>query len=173
MKIAVFSQHIPSQLAHSINTVKHAEAFLENGNDVKIFSILRYKEQKNLKNNNLKKFYGLSHDIEFVFIKDLLFFLKDIYILNLFFIILRKILLKMNIYFFYFAEKKMANLISKGEFDLVYSRCPILSFFLLKKGVNVVVESHLRYKNKKIELQSLVKYSRKNNFLLLSTISDI
>ena len=47
MKIAVTSSgHIPSQHAHSINVVKHANAFVKLGYNVELLSVKRFYENK-------------------------------------------------------------------------------------------------------------------------------
>ena len=62
MKIAIASNgHIPSQWAHSINTVKHANAFLKLGHEIELLSVKRFEEDQLLKKNlNIYNWYGFD-----------------------------------------------------------------------------------------------------------------
>jgi len=69
IKIAVISSgHIPSQWAHSINTMKMANAFSKLGHNVEVLTVERYLERKNKQRiKDIYKFYGISKNINFIF----------------------------------------------------------------------------------------------------------
>ena len=78
-KIAIVcSGHVPSQFAHSINTVKHANAFFELGYNVELLTVQRFYEKKNLKKINIFSFYGIKK-LKIKFFKDQsIFYYQDI-----------------------------------------------------------------------------------------------
>lgn len=60
--------HIPSKWAHAINVVQHARAFSLHGYTVKVFSPLRYAEQRLLRREGLKA-YGDCHGVDFALVR--------------------------------------------------------------------------------------------------------
>ena len=54
MRIAILTNHVPSRWAHSVNTMKHANEFLNLGHDVIILVVLQYLEFKNMLLNHYK-----------------------------------------------------------------------------------------------------------------------
>ena len=108
MKIAVTSSgHIPSQHAHSINVVKHANAFVKLGYNVELLSVKRFYENKFIEEiADIFDFYGVDN-LPITFFKD-----KSI---------------------FYFQEKKNIRNIDKN-FKKVFTKKDYRNFRSRKKN---------------------------------------
>ncbi len=76
MKISIASSgDIPSEWAHSINIVKHAQGFYDLGHQVKIQSVKRlYEAFLEFKIKDIHRFYGLNTKIKIEFFHDNSFF---------------------------------------------------------------------------------------------------
>ena len=80
MKIAIISTgHIPSYWAHSINVMKHANAFYKLNHEVEIITVQRLLEMKfRSKIGNIHDFYGINKSLKILFFNDSFpFFLKE------------------------------------------------------------------------------------------------
>ena len=81
MKILIYSSgEIPSQRAHSINIIKHAQAFHDLNHKVEVYSKIRLLEEIfKLKYKNINTFYGITPQVKIEFIRDkTIFYFKDI-----------------------------------------------------------------------------------------------
>ena len=127
MKIAVITDHVPTQYAHSINTMKHAQGFYSLGHKVEVLCTQRYIELKNrFKIKDIHEYYDISHKIKIkcftdkspLFFRDLRRCLKDYpyAATNK----LRKILPRTE--YILDPEKKISEYCKKNNFDLVYCR---------------------------------------------------
>jgi hypothetical protein len=75
MKIAVVAtKNIPSQWAHSINTMKHANGFYKLNNSVEILTGQHFSELKaRIKFRDVHSFYDINNKIRIRFFNDNLF----------------------------------------------------------------------------------------------------
>lgn len=173
MKIAVISEgDIPSQWAHSINTVNHANGFFNLGHDVEILAIKKYK-QFFFRNSNKKiqKFYGINQNIKIkLFLDDPRKLLKRYYrlykLINKF---LRRLprfndLLK--------PEQRIANYCIKKKIDLAYCRSYLGPYYTIKKNIPTIAEMHTNNVDKK-DLLTLMAVSENKNLKCLVTIHEI
>lgn len=76
MKISIASSgDIPSQWAHSINLVKHAQGFYDLGHQVKIHTVKRlYEDFMEFKIKDIHRLYGINTKIKIEFFRDNSFF---------------------------------------------------------------------------------------------------
>ena len=64
MKIAIVTDHVPFKRAHSINIMKHANAFHNLGHNVEILIIRRMREDiENLSIKNIFRFYDINENL--------------------------------------------------------------------------------------------------------------
>ena len=173
MRIAVVSSgNIPSQLANSINTVRHADAFLNNGHEVKVFSVLRKKEMKFLKGINIYNHYNIQI-LPFDFIKDTtVYFYNNSSVLNKLFSILETIPL-VKIFFNKskkFAEKQISNTIFSQNYDLSYCRSYFATLHNIDLGINTILETHAAYPKKIPQMVELRKKINSKYFKGIVTI---
>ncbi len=81
MKILIYSSgKIPSQRAHSINILKHVQAFHDLNHNVEVYSTIRlFEDIFKIKYKNINNFYGITSQVKIEFIKDrTIFYFKDI-----------------------------------------------------------------------------------------------
>ena len=174
MKIAIIgSGHIPTQWAHSITTMKMANAFLKLGHEVEILTVERYLEKKNnQKIKNINKFYGINKSIKILYFKDnLLFYFKG---LKPFTYILRflKILTKNRIRYILDPEKRISEYCKKNKVDVCYCRTYRTVYYNIRNGLPTIMESHTP-NIKHPDLEKVIKLSHSEYFKGLVTISDI
>jgi len=174
MKIAVVSSgHIPSQWAHSITTMKMANAFSKLGHEVEVLTVERFSEKKNnRKINNVNKFYGINESIKILYFKDnLLFYFEG---LKTFTYILRfvKILTKNTIRYILDPEKRIGEYCKKNKIDICYCRAYRTTYYNIENEIPTIMESHTP-NVKHPDLQRVIKLSHSEYFKGLVTISDI
>lgn len=173
MRIAVISSgHIPSRWAHSITTVRMAEAFSELGHEVEILTVERLVERRNKdKIGNIHSYYGLEFEIPIHFFID-----KSPYYLQE----INKLVYK-AIDLFDFATRGIIRRLVDPErdisaycvaqgFDLCYARSYRSVVFNCRSGIPTIMESHTPRIN--ADIQSVVKLSRSDSFKALVTISE-
>lgn len=174
MKIAVVSSgHIPSQWAHSITTLKMANAFHRLGHDVEVLTVERFLEKKNKQEiEDIHKFYGINRGIKILYFKDnLLFYLKEVrpfnYILWLF-----KKLTNNRIRYISDPEKRISEYCRKNSVDICYCRSYRTTYYNIKNKVPTVMECHTS-DVKHPDLQRVIRLSHSRYFKELVTIHDI
>ena len=174
MRITVTtSGHIPSQWAHSINIVKHANAFLKLGHDVQILSIERFLEQKN-KNRirNIHRFYGIADNIKIKFFKDnTIFYFEEIRPFGLI-NYLNKIT-KNNIRRISDPERKISEYCKKIGIDICYCRRArrVVHYNIINK-IPTVVEEHTPPDNRQ-DIYKMCKLSHSKYFKIFITTSEL
>jgi len=148
MKIAVITDHVPTQYAHSINTMKHAQGFFSLGHNVEILCVQRYVELKNkLKIRDIRKFYDISHKIKIKYFidKSPLFFRDLRRRLNDYPYAaknkLKKILPRTEDILD--PERKISEYCKKNDFDLAYCRrSSNAAYYNLINRIPIIIESH-------------------------------
>lgn len=147
MKIAVITQHVPSNWAHSINTMKHAQGFFKLGYDVEILVINRFQEVKNkLRIPRVHDFYAIDRKIKIRYFTDRYgsFFNESKRFNRMstkFFMILKKILPRIEDVLD--VELNISRYCKKKNFNFVYCRlAEKAAFFNILNGIPTVIESH-------------------------------
>lgn len=179
MKIAlIIPEHIPSQWAHSINFMKHAQGFFDLSHKVKILTVLRLRETLNkLKIKDIHDFYGINQKIRIRYFRDFsLLYFKETRIRKF---DLTYVITKFpKLYNIYNPEKKIGEFCRKNEIDLAYCRgIPYFKgtisavFYNIINKIPTVLESHL-YRIP-TELKRLLKLSKNKYFKGLLTVSDV
>lgn len=174
MKIAaIASGHIPSQWAHSITTMKMANAFYRLGYEVEVLTVERFFERRQRqKVKDIYKFYGISDGIKISYFKDKsLFYFRGVIFLKYFLSFFEKISNNI-IRFILDPEKKISKYCKKNNIDLCYCRTYRAAYYNIKNNLPTVIESHtpnVKYP----DLQRLIKLSSSEYFKGLVTISEI
>jgi len=173
MKIAVVSSgHIPTKWAHSINTVKHAQGFVNLDNSVEILtveSILETFLSLNIK--DIHAFYDISKRIKIHHFKDNpLFYFKDIPLIKQILDNLKN--KRPHLRYLMDPEKRISNYCKKNQFDLSYCRSYRSAYYNIKRKIPTIIETHTPNLNN-FELRLLFKLSKDIYFKGLITISDI
>ena len=173
MKIAIASSgHIPSQWAHSINIVKHANAFLKLGHEIELISVKRFKEDQLLKKiSNIYNWYGVDI-LPIKYFKDnSIFYFKEKKYL--------KIILKLANYFLpeflkraFDPEKKISQYIKLKNFDLCFARTYNVVKYNIENKIPTILETHNSSPKKIKNLKELLNLSQSKYFLGLVTIHD-
>ena len=173
MKIAIASSgHIPSQWAHSINIVKHANAFLKLGHEIELISVKRFKEDQLLKKiSNIYNWYGIDI-LPIKYFKDnSIFYFKEKKYL--------KIILKLANYFLpeflkraFDPEKKISQYIKSKNFDLCFARTYNVVKYNIENKIPTILETHNSSPKKIKNLKELLNLSQSKYFLGLVTIHD-
>lgn len=174
MKIAMISSgHIPSQWAHSITTLKMANAFHKLDHDVKILTVKKFGERENKqKIKNVHKFYGINEDIKILYFRDnLLFYFGELKPFNCVSWILKKIT-KNRIRYIFDPEKRISNCCKENDIDICYCRAYRTAYYNMKNEIPTIMESHTP-NIKHPDLHRVVKLSHSKYFTGLVTISDI
>ena len=174
IKIAVISSgHIPSQWAHSINTIKMANAFSKLGHNVEILTVEKYLERKNKqKIKDIYKFYGISKNIKILYFRDnFLFYLEEIKPFNRIQWMLKKIT-KNRIRYISDPEKQISEYCKKNNVNICYCRSYRTVFYNIKNKVPSILETHTP-NIKHPDLQRVIKLSHSKYFKELVTISNI
>ena len=179
MKIAVITDHVPTQYAHSINTMKHAQGFFSLGHNVEILCVQRYGELKNkLKIRDIHNYYDISHKIKIkyfidkspLFFRDLRRCLKDYpyAATNK----LRKILPRTEDILD--PERKISEYCKKNDFDLAYCRRTenILRYNISNK-IPTIFESHDYKKKISSDLELVFKLCKNEYFKRIVTIHEM
>jgi len=167
MKIAVISSgHIPSEWAHSINIIKHANGFYKLGHEIIILSPLRHLENKKLKEiGSINKYYNISDEIKFKLFTDRVFYYKEVKLIRRLYKTLERIFFIKDI------EENIAGYIKGNNFSFAYCRTYKTPYHLIKLGIPVVIEIHTpRVINS--DLKKLLRLSESKYFKGISTISE-
>ena len=179
MKIAIITDHVPTQYAHSINTMKHAQGFYSLGHEVEILCVQRYIELKNrAKIRDIHDYYDISHKIKIkrftdkspLFFRDLRRSLKDYpyTATNK----LRKIFPRSEDILD--PERKISEYCKKNDFDLAYCRRTenILRYNISNK-IPTIFESHDYKKKVSSDLEQVFKLRKSDYFKGIVTIHEI
>jgi len=175
MNVAVVSSgHIPSQWAHSINTVKTANAFSKIGHNVEILTVERFLEKREKqKINNVHRFYGIGDAIKIAYFKDNpLFYFEEINSPIHYFSEGIKRTTNGRIRYVSDPEKRISEYCRKNSMDLSYCRAYRTAYYNVKNGIPTILESHTP-NTKHPELRRVIKLSHSEYFEGLVTISDI
>ena len=174
MKIAVVSSgHIPSQWAHSINTLKGANAFHQLGHEVEVLTVEGYLENKNKQNiKDIHKFYNINESIKIVYFKDnLLFYFETLKPFNYIIWLLKKTT-KNKIRYISDPEKRIGEYCKENSVDICYCRAYRTAYYNIINGVPTIMESHTPNIGQP-DLDKVIKSSHSEYFKGLVTISDI
>jgi glycosyltransferase involved in cell wall biosynthesis len=174
LKIAIIlNGHVPSQWAHSINTVKHANAFLKLGYEVELLVVERYQEAKHRKRiSNIYDWYGVD-EIPIIYFKDnpLAYFIEHdllkwpIKTLNR---LSGKKLLKWRD-----PEAKIIDYVKQKKFDICYCRTFRAVQYALDANLPVILETHNPDPSNNKELSGLLRRADHFSFKRIITIHDI
>lgn len=173
MKIAVISSgDIPSQWAHSINTMKHAQGFYKLGYNVEVLTVERFLEtEMKYKLKNIQEFYDINQKIKIKYFKEnLLLYFKNFSLFRHFLIKLYKFV--PNIKNFLDPEKKISNYCKKNKIDITYCRAYRATYYNIINKIPTILETHTPFV-KKPDLQNIIKLSKSKYFIGLITISNI
>lgn len=174
MKIAVVSSgHIPSQWAHSINTLKGANAFHQLGHEVEVLTVEGYFENKNKQNiKDIHKFYNVNESIKIVYFKDnLLFYFETLKPFNYIIGLLKKIT-KNSVRYISDPEKRISKYCKENSVDICYCRAYRATYHNIINGVPTIMESHTP-NIEQPDLDKVIKLSHSKYFKGLVTISEI
>ena len=172
MKIAVItSENIPSQWAHSINLMKHAQGFHNLKYEVEVLVIQGLFEkiyQRKIK--NVHDFYDISESISFhTFLDNPFYFFKKIkYVKSIFhrFIKIFPILERI-----YVPERNLSNFIKKSKFDLTYARSFQAAYYNILNKNPTILETHSA-NAKQPKFQNLIKLKENPYFKGIVTIHN-
>ena len=167
--VVVASGHIPSEWAHSINTVRHTHAFKKLGHEVELLSVGRYVEEKLLKNVNINDFYG-TDDISVRLFKD-----KSIYYFLDSFPRLMHVLrryTKNTLSFYSDPERNMSQFIMKAGFDFCFARNYRIVQHNVENKIPTILESHNSTPEQSYDLLNTLKLSKSKYFLGVVTIHE-
>ena len=177
MKIAIISDHIPYNAAHSINIMKHSDAFFNLGHEVEVLAVERLREKLNLlKISDIYDFYDVNPQIKIKYFRDnsLLYF-REINLIKNYSYILTTIFRKFlpNVLNVLSPENKISKYCKKNKIDLAYCRRTYeAAIYNIFNNVSTIVETH----NPKIIdpfLKKLLILSKNKYFIGLITISDV
>jgi glycosyltransferase involved in cell wall biosynthesis len=173
MKIAIVSSaHVPSQYAHSINTVKHAAAFSKLGYAVELLCVQRYKETVYLKNiDNIFSLYGID-PIPIKFFKDKsLFYFQEVPFLGKLLRGVNKLTLGL-LKNFLDPEKEISYYLKNNNFDFCYGRSYRIVNYNIKNQIPTVIESHSANPFQVTEIKRFIKNRTNSYFQGITTIHD-
>jgi len=172
MKIAVVSSgHVPSQWAHSINTLKMAQAFYKLGHDVQVLTVERFWERKNReKISDIHNFYDLNKAIGIVYFKDNLLF--DLWDLGGFYHILNILTRITSIRYFLDPEKDISQYCRDNGVDICYCRSYRTVYYNIGNEIPSILESHTSDVTHP-DLQRVIQQSHSKYLRSLVTISPI
>ena len=171
MKIAVTSSgHRPSQHAHSINVVKHANAFVKLGYNIELLCVNRFQEDKFIKEiADIFDFYGVDN-LPITFFKDnSIFYFQEKKKYKILIKILKKFLPK-KIIEISDPEKKICQYIKDNNFDLCYTRSFKLTKYNIENKIPTIMETHGSVPEKKRDLMEVLKLSKSEYFKGIVTI---
>lgn len=172
MKIAVISSgNIPSQWAHSINTMKHAQGFYRLNHQVEVLTVQGIKELvMRLKLGEIHDFYGINKKITIHFFNDnFLLFFKKVRILGAFVSQILRWFPKLKELLD--PEKKISIYCKKNEIDLAYCRAYRATYFSILNKIPCLLESHTIL-TKNPDLQNLLNLGKNKFFIGLVTIHE-
>ena len=151
MKVAVVaSGHIPSQWAHSINVMKHANAFRRLGHYVEVLSVKGYYEDKFLSRiDNIFKWYGVDEvPLKFfklpffVYYKEVPWVTSLVRAIN--FLTFKRLHCMLD------PERHISNYIKDNKFDVCYARSYRVVKYNIQNEIPTIMETHnyVPYKTK-------------------------
>lgn len=174
LRISVVSSgDIPSQWAHSINTMKTADAFYKLRHNVEILTVERYLERKMKQEiKNINKFYGIRGDIKILYFKDNpLFYFEELTPLNYALWLLKR-MTKNRVRYTFDPEERISEYCKKNKIDICYSRAFRTVYYNIKNEIPTIMESHT-INIKQPDLRRVIKLSHSKYFKGFVTISDI
>jgi glycosyltransferase involved in cell wall biosynthesis len=174
MRIAIVSSgHIPSQWAHSINTVKHANAFREIGHEVELLTVMRLKERQTVRLEyfDINHWYGVTDIKVKYFIDYSFYYFSDVKSIVTIIYKIEKIIpwirfLKIRV------EKNISKYIKANNFDFVYCRTYGTALFNLKYGIPTSIETHNPHPENDIIGKRLFRKMDSKYFVNLITIHE-
>lgn len=173
MKIGVItSGNIPSQWAHSINTVKHANGFFNLNNHVEILTIQNFSDLKRrLGVRDIHDFYDINNKIKVLFFNENFFkFFQGFKFINF---LLSRISEKFSfLQTFKNPESKISGYCLRNKFNLVYSRSYRGALVCIKNKIPTVLETHTLLVNNPY-LKRIFKLSGDNYFKGIVTIHKL
>lgn len=126
MKIAIITDHIPSQWAHSMNTMKIAQGFHELGHDVEVLVVRRYiGDKKKLKVKEIHNFYDINKSIKIHYFRDYTpYYFKEIRYLGPFLKIMTDIIIRRSnvIRYIIDPERRISRYCKQYKFELAFCR---------------------------------------------------
>ena len=173
MKIAVVSSgNIPSKWAHSINTVKHADAFNKLGHDVVLHSVIRFDQVCFMKTlGDFGEFYGVN-ELALNFERD-----KSLDYFNSFKLV--RILSSASKKIFGFnalgmpdPEKSLSRKLRSDKVELCYARSYRAVLYNIENRIPTVLETHNPRPEQYRELQDIVRVSHSPYFRGIVTIHE-
>jgi glycosyltransferase involved in cell wall biosynthesis len=174
LKIAVInSGHIPSRWAHSITTMKMADAFCQLGHEVCVLTIEGYQENKEkITVGNVNDFYAIDNRIKIkYFTKNPLFYYEELPGIKLAYTALYY-LTKSRIRYCFDIEKEISLYCIGEGFDFCYARTLRTTYYNVLNKMPTILETHSpEIRNKCI--RDLAKCSDEKSFLGIVTISDV
>lgn len=174
MKVAVVcSGHIPSQWAHSISTLKSANAFHNLGHEVEVLTVESFSETKMKQRiKDIHRFYGVDHAIRIRYFKDNpLFYFDELKAFNHLLWLLKRVT-KNRIRYISDPEKGISEYCKKNGVDICYCRAYRTVYYNIKNQIPTIMESHTPNITHP-DLQRVIKQSHSKYFKGLVTISDI
>ena len=173
LKIAVVaSGNIPSKWANSINTMRHANAFNQLGHNVRVISVLRYMQKKELqKISSLWDYYGVDPMS--------IFFEKD-QSLNYFNAItfvrfLTRVLNKLSFGRFAYVldpELSISNKLSDQAVDFCYARSYRVVGYNIENKIPTIMETHNSLPEKSKDLMAVLRQSNSSYLVSIVTIHE-
>ena len=125
-------QTFPAGTANSLQTISTVNYFIKNGVEVKLYFPLREKSSSDNK-NELKKFYSVDEEINFIGLKHKLPFGKIKFLEPIWF----------HLSHFLWSKKNVANIIKLSEpNEVFFTRSDWVLYFLAKQDKNVIFECH-------------------------------
>ncbi|MFW9827690.1 MAG: glycosyltransferase [Candidatus Thorarchaeota archaeon] len=173
MKIGVITAgNLPSQWAHSINTVKHANGFYNLNNRVEILAIQNLSDLKRRVGiRDIHDFYDIDRKVKIHFFNENFFkFFQEYKFLNY---PLSHISEKLSfLQIFENPEDKISKYCSKNKFNLVYSRSYKGAFACIKNKIPTILETHTTLVNNP-HLKRVIKVSDDKYFKGIVTIHKL
>ena len=173
IKIAVVaSGHIPSQFAHSINTIKHAEAFSELGYITEVLSVKRFYENKYINQiENIFDWYGVNNLKINYFVDRSVFYLKEIRYISRFLKIINT-LTNGKFQNFLCPEKKISHFVNKNNFDFCFARTYKTVLYNIENKIPTIMETHNPSPENNYDLSKILKLSSSKYFRGIVTIHE-
>ncbi len=171
MKIALIKNKIPFPCANVINTLKHAQALYNLGNNIEVLAVERIIEEIwRLKLKDVHFFYDLDSNIKIKYFRgNFLYFFNNFKFLGPALKLLKKIP-KVNGYMD--PELQISNYCIKNEIDLAYSRgTPYAAYNNIMNKIPTIIETHFYHYFP--ALKRVLELSKNKYFLGVVTISNI
>ncbi len=175
MKIAVITDHIPSQWAHSINTMKIAKGFSKLGHKVEVLVVRRYLEEKNrFKIRNVHNFYDLDKRIRFKYFRDYSpYYFREIRYFGPFMALVTNIITKFysKLRVYLDPEKRISEYCKRNKFDFAFCRRTYNAvYYNIVNKIPTVLDKH-NYRDSKLQL--ILKFNKSKYFRGIMTINEL